>query len=115
MSRDQEIAIALEQTERLLKIVDAKDAKIAELEANSERLRKAAEKLVAVMVDALPRFDIIEQGRALDRLMKVMYDTPAQSLQAHDDELLEQCAQLCENQWDVDSAAASIRNLKGRA
>ena len=46
--------------------------------------------------------------------MKVMYDTPTQSLQAHDDALLEQCARLCENQWDVDSAAASIRNLKGQ-
>lgn len=27
-------------------------------------------------------------------------------------ELLEHCARLCENQWDVDSAAADIRKLK---
>ena len=45
---------------------------------------------------------------------QALASTPAQSLQAHYDELLEQCAKLCENQWDVDSAAASIRNLKGK-
>ena len=27
-------------------------------------------------------------------------------------ELLEHCAKLCENHWDVDSAAAEIRKLK---
>lgn len=27
-------------------------------------------------------------------------------------ELLEHCAHLCENHWDVDSAAADIRKLK---
>ena len=76
------------------------EGEVAELKANSERLRKAAEKLVAVMVDALPRFDIIEQGRALDQLMKVMYDTPAESLQAHDAETIKRYADdLDNNHW----------------
>lgn len=42
----------------------------------------------------------------------LLASTPAQSLQAHDNEVIERCAQLCENQWDVDSAAADIRKLK---
>ena len=82
------------------KRIDALEGEVAELKANSERLRKAAEKLVAVMVDALPRFDIIEQGRALDQLMKVMYDTPAESLQAHDAETIKRYADdLDNNHW----------------
>ena len=43
---------------------------------------------------------------------EALASTPAQSLQAHDNEVIERCAQLCENQWDVDSAAADIRKLK---
>ena len=79
-----------------------------ELKAHINVLREAALKLVSVMIDNKPRFDIIEQDKALDRLMKVTYDTPAQninddvvifdkkSLQAHDDEVIEKCARAAE-------------------
>lgn len=81
---------------------------ITDLQAHVNRLREA-------LLQASRHLDLLEPSLTICKIIsEALASTPAQSLQAHDDELLEQCAKLCENQWDVDSAAASIRNLKGQ-
>ena len=44
----------------------------------------------------------------------VMASTPAQSLQAHDDEVIERCAKVCDECGTTAGAAHFIRELKGK-
>lgn len=130
MNKDQEIAIALEQTERLLKIVDAKDAKIVELKANSERLREALEESNALNINwssdaEANTLEYFSEYRAVIKMgMDALASTPKQSLQAHDDEVIERCAKVCElvnerhNDQYIDAAlrdcSTEICSLKGQ-
>ena len=86
--------------------------RIQELEAHIEELRKATENY------------ILEGETSLAELEKALASTPIQSLQAHDDEVIERCAQACGSrdgswadcEWNdaVKSCEEAIRALKGK-
>ena len=81
-------------------IVEAYETKINSLEVYINELRQATENY------------ILEGETSLAELEKAIASTPAQSLQAHDDEVIERCAKIAEN-YNL-SAGNIIRALKGK-
>ena len=73
-----------------------------ELQAHIEELRKAAENY------------ILEGETSLAELEKALASTPAQSLQAHDDEVIERCAKVVGSMVEYRSVIDAIRALKGK-
>lgn len=86
------------------------DKRIVELEAHINVLREALGlcNFDASVFDKEVRFEYQEKVR------KARKSTPAQSLQAHDDEVIERCAKVAMD-WDITGIAIAdaIRTLKG--
>ena len=78
------------------------EQEIAELKAHVYDLREALEE----------NHYCNSSEKAINLYNAAISKTPAQSLQEHDNEVIERCACECENHWDVDSAAETIRKLK---
>lgn len=99
---EREIAIALEQLDRLITRND-------ELQAQNNVLREA--------------LDAIRSEELYPSLHKIIADkalasTPAQSLQTHDDEVIERCAKIFDGavfSYDYREIAEAIRALKGKS
>ena len=114
---EQKIAIAELQAanEALLVINDNSAKQIEELQANNNNLREALERIkqnkyAGISTASLPPID----QRAL-WAEQALSSTPAESLQAHDDELIEKCAKVCEENFKpftYDGVAEAIRALK---
>lgn len=75
------------------------NVRIAELQAHINDLREVLEKTLS-------------RPKLQNEIDDILSSTPAQSLQEHDNEVIEMCAMECETHWDVDSAAEAIRKLK---
>lgn len=104
----REIAIALAQLDRLISRND-------ELQANINVLHKFIYWECDVYLNGQnPEFS--------KKYRELLTSTPAQSLQAHDDEVIERCAKSCENlitesfskPLSFDDIAKAIRALKGK-
>lgn len=124
------------QWENHQRLFDIKDKKIAELQAHINRLREALDsgrqalnfygnpKSYAVDLNTYVSDSYADGGRhARDTnlmIKQVLTETPAQSLKAHDDVLIERCAKECEYAAtpyrDTDKfyiCAEAVRALKG--
>ena len=48
------------------------------------------------------------------KIIEALSETPAESLQAHDDEVIEKCAKVCDEWIGQEPLAEAIRALKGK-
>jgi len=85
--------------------------KITELKASNLKLREALNTMRDI-------FDVggnitISENNALHKADKVLTSTPTQSLQAHDNDLIERCALIVDDFTDCELASELIRALKG--
>jgi len=85
--------------------VQERDTKIYELQANNHDLREALEGMDKISISP---YDVIKARKALS-------STPAESLQAHDDEVIEKCAKAVTIYGEQgEYIANAIRALKGK-
>lgn len=90
--------------------------KVAELQADNNRLRNALEEIIE---SGLLQGSYKLHEKINHIAHKAIHETTAQSLQAHDDEVIERCANVCDAYGlyndinDVDCAEA-VRKLKGK-
>jgi hypothetical protein len=91
---------------------------IQELEAHINDLREALQSAI----DCTDDYDIIDRGNGKQYFkfeifkseMEALAKTPAQSLQAHDDEVIERCAKVCDECGTTAGEEHFIRALKGK-
>ena len=101
-----------------------KKSEITQLQAHINELREALEIAVEYQRSDVANFHSAyagyedEKHEQYDKDLKfvenVMASTPAQSLQAHDDEVIERCAKVCDECGTTAGAAHFIRELKGK-
>lgn len=110
----------------LLRAAADADAEIAELQAHINRLREALGVLVRTgelqMNDDRHQLYVEVSKSDIRKAKKALALTPAQSLKAHDDVLIERCAKECEYAAtpyrDTDKfyiCAEAVRALKGKS
>ena len=89
--------------------------KVTALQAHIEELRKALEDMLAGWKYIRETHgDLYGVGwfRAQTKAETALASTPQQSLQAHDDEVIERCAKICDDCGTAQGAARFIRLLK---
>ena len=97
----------------VLEVSEMYEARIDHLDAHINDLREALNAMRDV-------FDVggdvtSVENNALYKADTILAKTPAQSLQAHDDSLIEKCAKIADNAlWAGKVAGDKIRELKGK-
>ena len=87
--------------------------KVAELQADNERLREALDDMVESY-----QYEASSENPPLLNARKILASTTAQSLAEHDNDVIERCAKVCESLKeqdycvDVRAGAEAIRALK---
>ena len=133
---------ALEESNKYVAYCDLAEAKIAELKANTSQMvqavSRAADAREAVMENEIialqKHINVLRENldyayyevntHFAKNIKDLLASTPAQSLQAHDNEVIEKCAKVCERRanssWNDDRRMQAklcmdeIRALKGK-
>ena len=88
-----------------------KNTQITELQAINNDLRKTLW-IAYKWMPASIHVDGFEND--MQTILKALPTTPAESLQAHDDDVIEKCAKVCDECGTAEVAARLIRDLKGK-
>lgn len=114
-----EIAELKEDMGHLDRYCGLRDTEIAQLQADNLKLRDS-KKLALSLLTVNDMSDTYLMGNCISLAKEALASTPAQSLQDHDNEVIERCAVVggdrCETTtWsDGQAVADAIRELKGK-
>ena len=114
---DSEVAELKVDINEYIKISGIQASEITELQADNNRLREALESCKSALVevyndDSVPKDlrEIADESHVLAK--QALSATPAESLQAHDNEVIEKCAKVCDKWIGLETVAEVIRALK---
>ena len=108
-----------ENYEASAECIDQQEIKIAELQASNINLREALASMVDMCITHIGSDYNDEIHTRYEKAKQVLATTPAQSLQSHDNEVIEKCAKVCDEyngtvRATAENIAFKIRALKDK-